>query len=597
MGKVTKIWTIIFTIMLLAISKDVQAVPANNKSRVVAQPNGVEFKATLSGDEKLNYLVGEEGSILTKGNDDYWHYSNMKYGQLIPLEEKYNIDGVPEQRVTKDNLGQKLQIQRPLLAKKARISAYNSNRTPAPIQKALVLLVQFNDVKLSYSSESWYDSIFNLNSKSLSKYYKDNSFNKINFQPVQESEGTSNDGVINVTLNYNHPNYGGKLEGIQYNIRDVLVQANTYINFKDYDKDGDGKLTAEELHLVIVVAGQEASTLYEEPYVYEPSIWAHKSSVPLQFSLDGINFFNQDYIAIGEKHQDHKATIGALTHEIGHNLGLPDLYDTDYSSQGVGEHSLMGSGSWGNLIGEYSGQTPANLDPWSKIYLGLLQPKVINYETEEVLNSYSLSGQYNVVKVPTRNPKEYFLLENRQHTSYDESLRTFGINSGVAIWHINEAVIEANMGSNTVNDNEYSKGVDLEEANEAALGIKQLDLKEEDYALSGYRNGLKHYFNKSLYSTFSTNTIPNSNLQSNSSTGLTFNVLSDSSASMNIKISGKYFVDFDNDGYIDIKDLGTVAKAYNVSNSQSAYERRLDVNGDSIIDLYDLVKVSLGFGQ
>lgn len=597
MSKTRKIWAVIFAIMLLTMSRDVQAVPANNKSRVVTQPNGVEFKATLSGDEKLNYLVGEEGSIITKGTDGYWHYSNMKYGKLIPLEEKYNINGAPEERVTKDNLGQKLQFQRPLLSKKARISAYSNNRNPAPIQKALVLLVQFNNVKLGYSSESWYDSIFNLNSKSLSKYYKDNSFNKINFQPVQESEGTANDGVVAVSLNYNHPNYGGNLEGVQYNIKDVLVQANTYINFKDYDKDGDGKLTAEELHLVIVVAGQEASTLNEEPYVYEPSIWAHKSNVPLQFSLDGINFFNQDYIAIGEKHQDHKATIGALTHEIGHNLGLPDLYDTDYSSQGVGEHSLMGSGSWGNLMGEYSGQTPTNLDPWSKIYLGLLQPKVINYETEEALNSYSLSGQYNVVKVPTRNPKEYFLLENRQHTSYDESLKSFGINSGVAIWHINEAVIEANMESNTVNDNEYNKGVDLEEANETALGIKQLDLKEEDYSWSGNRNGLKHYFNKSLYSIFSTNTIPNSNLQSNYSSGLTFNVLSDSSASMNIKISGKYFVDFDNDGYIDIKDLGIVAKAYNVSNNQSAYERRLDVNGDSIIDLYDLVKVSLGFGQ
>ena len=42
----------------------------------------------------------------------------------------------------------------------------------------------------------------------------------------------------------------------------------------------------------------------------------------------------------------HMATLGVMAHEMGHGLNLPDLYDLDGSSYGVGDWSLMGLGMW-----------------------------------------------------------------------------------------------------------------------------------------------------------------------------------------------------------------------------------------------------------
>ena len=39
-------------------------------------------------------------------------------------------------------------------------------------------------------------------------------------------------------------------------------------------------------------------------------------------------------------------SIGVFCHEYGHQLGMPDLYDTDYSGNGLGLFCLMAAGSW-----------------------------------------------------------------------------------------------------------------------------------------------------------------------------------------------------------------------------------------------------------
>lgn len=56
--------------------------------------------------------------------------------------------------------------------------------------------------------------------------------------------------------------------------------------------------------------------------------------------------------------------IGVFCHEFGHALGLPDLYDTNGGSAGIGHWGLMGSGSWNTVA------NPAHVCAWSKVELG-----------------------------------------------------------------------------------------------------------------------------------------------------------------------------------------------------------------------------------
>jgi len=104
-------------------------------------------------------------------------------------------------------------------------------------------------------------------------------------------------------------------------------------------------------------------------------IWSHR------FSLTGLgtgayttndarsgggNIKVDDYTIQPVKNCDGTTLIdiGVFCHEFGHAFGLPDLYDTNGGSQGVGWWDLMGSGNWNQPT------NPAHMGAWSKNFLG-----------------------------------------------------------------------------------------------------------------------------------------------------------------------------------------------------------------------------------
>ncbi|HRY25901.1 MAG: M6 family metalloprotease domain-containing protein [Geminicoccaceae bacterium] len=214
--------------------------------------------------------------------------------------------------------------------------------------------------------------------------------------------------------------------------RDAALAANADVNFSVYDNDGDGFVDA----YVVVHAGMGA-----EQTGSGGDIWSHKWVMRSQLNADGTQLFA--YLTIPEN-----ARIGVCAHELGHLLfGFPDLYDTDSSSEGVGNWCLMGGGSWNG-----GGQTPAHPSAWCKANQGWAT--VTNVTSNGVRSIQAVETGHEIFRLWKDGgaSQEYFLVENRQKTGFDSGLP----GEGLCIWHIDEAI--------STNSNEAHPKVALEQA-------------------------------------------------------------------------------------------------------------------------------------
>ncbi|MDA8442094.1 MAG: immune inhibitor A [Peptococcaceae bacterium] len=131
------------------------------------------------------------------------------------------------------------------------------------------------------------------------------------------------------------------------------------IPYKDFDANGDGYV--DSLMIVHAGAGQEGGGGAQGT----DAIWSHSWFV--DYAHEGMK--TADGTMVGPYTiEPEDGAVGVFAHEYGHQLGLPDLYDTTYIGESsTGFYTLMSSGSWD---GKPLGTQPANLDIWSKMVLG-----------------------------------------------------------------------------------------------------------------------------------------------------------------------------------------------------------------------------------
>ncbi|MCK4653916.1 MAG: immune inhibitor A, partial [Candidatus Cloacimonetes bacterium] len=251
--------------------------------------------------------------------------------------------------------------------------------------------------------------------------------------------------------------------------------------------------------------------------------------------------------------------LGIITHQFGHQIGLPTLFDNDSSngySSGIGSFGLMGTGVW-----NANGFVPPLPCAWSRYYLGWEDVNIveINSSIDNLQLTFPTANDEETPKIYKINisEKEYFFLENRQQNPDGSTLGgepsfTFELlpegqqdiyppghpnegqpkfnfmentylgcewdfylpglggpdipvvdGSGVLIWHIDENIIDVNFDpdfeSNSVNADASHKGVDLEEAD----GIQHLDTAFQPYSwgspYDSYREGNNTYFGKNSH--------------------------------------------------------------------------------------------------
>jgi immune inhibitor A len=167
------------------------------------------------------------------------------------------------------------------------------------------------------------------------------------------------------------------------------AEINAYLSQFDvrdrYDYDGDGNFDEPDGYIdtfqsVHSGEGEEAGG----GVLGAEAIWSHSwyafsnligSAGPSFNLLGGTQIGSSDYWVGKYTIQPENGGVGVFAHEFGHDLGLPDLYDTSGGENGTAFWTLMSSGSWMNDGTQDIGSKPSHMGAWEKFQLGWL-----NYE-------------------------------------------------------------------------------------------------------------------------------------------------------------------------------------------------------------------------
>ena len=447
------------------------AIPAAPILHPLIQLDGIIINARQWGDESCHGWETEDGFtiIFDKGLNSWAYAINDTDGELISSSRVVGRDDLPDDclpHVRKSGQARSKIVRRMITkeASAALFRAENNKLGDESHQKVVpssgtanipVILINFKDTSATYTTGNFNSLLFGTGNHSMKDYYEEVSYGKFSV-----SAGPS--GVVGwYTASKEHDYYGendssGNDKWPGDLVYEAVAAADTNVDFSAYDMDNDGYVDAVN---VIHQGTDEAAG------GKETDIWSHR------WTLSSAKFFGNshygayttndknskgnyvkvdDYTLEAEKHSDGKQeTVGVFAHEYGHALGLPDLYDTDYSSEGNGDWTIMASGSY-NYVSVY-GDRPAHMDAGCKYYLKWVTPTQVTgtMENETITEASSTADVYKLVN-KNLSSSEYFLVENRQKTGFDVGLP----GSGLLIWHIDQKTVFKNISTNSVNDNE-----------------------------------------------------------------------------------------------------------------------------------------------
>ncbi|MFF7532125.1 immune inhibitor A domain-containing protein [Streptomyces bobili] len=233
--------------------------------------------------------------------------------------------------------------------------------------------------------------------ESLKKYYE-----------KQSSGRYSVDGEVTdwVKVPYNEARYGSNdaSTGAWYAVQDgvnawvaereaagdtpaeIKAELAEFDQWDRYDFDGDGDFNESDGyidHFQIVHAGEDESAGGGAQGA--DAIWAHRwyafgtdagSTGPDTNKLGGAQIGDSGIWVGDYTIQPENGGLGVFAHEYGHDLGLPDEYDTAGGENSTGFWTLMSSGSWLGTGKDSIGDLPGDMNAWDKLQLGWLDYEV-----------------------------------------------------------------------------------------------------------------------------------------------------------------------------------------------------------------------------
>jgi immune inhibitor A len=316
----------------------------------------------------------------------------------------------------------------PLGTPPARVRAAAAERPPLRAAvRVIVVLVEFPDRKMQATPERFQELFFSegtMETGSVRDYYREVTRGLIDIQgevvgpfELPEDLATYADGDSGMQP---------ALPNARTMARHAAEASNPTVDFGPFDNDGNGFVDA----FVVVHAGRDAAET-----LAKGDIWSHKWVLDTDaFQADATKIYG--YLTISEE-----ARLGVCAHELGHLLfGWPDLYDTDQSSNGIGDWCLMASGSWN---GDEPGDTPAHPCAWCKAQQKWVEVETPTESTSATIPDVKDEGKIWRLWTSGQTAPEYFLLENRQRTRFDSHIPA----DGALLWHIDDAT-ETNTNEN-----------------------------------------------------------------------------------------------------------------------------------------------------
>lgn len=426
-------FTLLFSFFVLAIS--VYAVPAlPGQWKVLTLADGTQVRAELKGDEFGHYWKAVDGNC---------YIESAQEGIFQLCDSKRIAEKAQAKRAVRK------QVVR-------RKTSFGGRNNFVGKKKGLLILAQFKNKE--FEEEHTLDLYKDIANKvgftsdlgfkgSVKDYFLDQSNNKfeIDFDVVGPLPLPENYGYYGAPNGDSNDTYPGLMAATACQLADE------YVDFKDYDWDGDGEV--EQVFIIYAglgqAAGGDANTIWPHEWHLQYSDYGSK------LSLDGVTI--DTYACGAELTTVGHITggcgiegIGTICHEYTHCLGIPDMYDTDGENYGMANWDLMCSGS-------YNGDSfsPAGYTSYERMCCGWLDPIVLNDDT--VITGMKALGDggeaYIIYNDAHRD--EYYLLENRQQKGWDEGLA----GSGLLVIHVDyvEELWAYNLVNNTTSYNGYNE--------------------------------------------------------------------------------------------------------------------------------------------
>lgn len=209
----------------------------------------------------------------------------------------------------------------------------------------------------------------------------------------------------------------------------VQVAVDAGVDFDAYDLNDDGKVTRDELQILVPMADHPA---LNKPYVmatrFDQQV-AQGVVTPAGTEIDTW----ATRVEENTHHNDRRVYITFYAHELAHMaLALPDLYNDDFGEDPAGPFSLM--------TVAYTTYSP-HISPWAKIHLGWITPTVIPGCGQYEIKAVESAPEAYILHTQSHGMNEYFIIENRWpmasvYMSHADEIAN--LDRGLAIWHITE---------------------------------------------------------------------------------------------------------------------------------------------------------------